>query len=167
MAREAPSLQELAARIQRLEDIEALKQLKARYARGCDPKHKIDFLMSLFTEDAVFDVGERYGRYEGKPAIRKFLEGADAIIPWALHNMIAPVVEVAQDGKTAMGSWYLLELATMPDPQTQKLGAVWIAGTYEDKFVKQDGQWKIQQITLRMEIMSPYEDGWAKTPWRV
>ncbi len=166
MAPGALSLEELAARIRRLEDIEALKQLKARYARGCDPTHKVDFLMSLFTEDAVFDVGKQYGRYEGKPAIRKFLEGADAIIPWALHNVIAPVIEVSDDGRTAKGNWYLLELATMPHPQTGSPQAVWIAGTYEDDFVKQDGQWKLKQITLRMQIMSPYEDGWAKTPWR-
>jgi ketosteroid isomerase-like protein len=160
-----PSLEALAARLQRLEDIEAIKQLKARYARACDPTHHVDELMSLFTEDAIFDVGEEYGCYEGKAAIRKFLEGADDIIPWALHYMISPLIEMAEDGQTAHGSWYLWEPANMPNPRTGELEAIWIAGVYHEDFVKQDGQWKFQKITLRMEIMSPYNDGWVKTPW--
>lgn len=159
------STENLAKRLQRLEDIEAIKQLKARYARACDPTHNVDELMSLFTEDAIFDVGQEYGRYEGKEAIRKFLESADAIIPWAMHYMISPLIEIAEDGQTAHASWYLWEPATMPSPQTGELMAVWIAGVYHEDFVKQAGQWKFKKITLRMEIMSPYADGWVRTPW--
>jgi ketosteroid isomerase-like protein len=166
MAQASTSPENLVARIQRLEDIEAIKQLKARYARACDPAHNVDFLMSLFTEDAVFDVGEKYGSHEGKTAIRKFLEGADAIMPWAFHCMLSPVIEIAVDGQTAKGSWYLFELSTMPHLKTGAPQSIWIAGVYEDEFVKRGGEWKIRRITLRMHIMSPYEDGWAKTPWR-
>lgn len=166
MGRKSQNPEALALRIQRLEDIEAIKQLKARYARTCDPKHNVDSLTSLFTEDAVFDVGERYGRYKGRASIREFLSKADAIIPWAFHYMVSPVIEVSSDGKKGQGSWYLFELAKMPNPKTGELEAVWIAGMYHDEFVKQHGQWRIKRLTLRMEIMSPYADGWAKTPWR-
>lgn len=166
MRRQPKSLEGLAARIGRLEDIEAIKQLKARYAQGCDPTHNVEFLMSLFTEDAVFDVGERYGRYEGKAAIRKFLQGADGIIPWAIHYVISPVIELAEDAGTARGTWHLWELANMMNTNTGEQEAVWIAGAYHDEFVKQDGQWRISKVVLKMEIMSPYAEGWAKKPWR-
>lgn len=163
-----PASDDIAALRQRLallEDIEALRRLKALYARYCDPTHDIDGMVGLFAEDAVFDIGEEYGSYHGRGEIRAFLEGADGIIPWAIHYMVAPIIDVAPDGRTAHGSWYLWQLANMPEPAGKNQVPVWIAGVYHDDFVKQDGNWLFSRVALRMQIMSPYEDGWVKTPW--
>ena len=154
----------LRSRLARLESIEAIRRLKAQYARYCDPQHDVDGLMSLFTEDAVFDIGEEYGVYRGAGRIREFLDGATDIIPWAIHYMIAPVIDVAEDNLTARGSWYLWQLATMPS-EGGGTQAVWIAGVYTDDFVNRDGRWLLSKVELRMQIMSPYEAGWARTPW--
>ena len=54
-------LNALEARLRRLEDIEALKQLKAQYCAACDDGYDADRLASLFTEDAVWDGGRTFG----------------------------------------------------------------------------------------------------------
>ena len=62
-------LADLERRVRALEDIEAIKQLKYRYADACDRGYDADALADLFTEDAVWD-GGLFGRYEGREAIR-------------------------------------------------------------------------------------------------
>ena len=63
---------DLATRVQRLEDIEAIKWMITRYAQGADQYNNPDILLPLFADDAVWDAGERFGRYEGKQAIYDF-----------------------------------------------------------------------------------------------
>lgn len=164
--RKSESAEDLIARIQRLEDIEAIKQLIARYARASDKQNDPALMLPLFTEDGVLDVGSGYGRYEGHEVLREFLSGTAAIISWSLHFNISPLVEVSRDGTKAQASWYLWEPANMPDPKTGGQIAVWIGGAYDSDVVKgADGEWRFKEIRLRMEIMSPYDEGWVKKPW--
>jgi uncharacterized protein (TIGR02246 family) len=164
--RKGESLRRLAARIQRLEDIEAIKQLIARYAQASDRHNDPDLMLPLFTEDGVLDVGSGYGRYQGHEALRKFFLEAPKIISWSLHYNISPVIEISEDGQTAHAFWYLWELANMPDQKTGEQVPVWIAGTYTSDVVKRgDGQWRFKQVRLRMELISPYSEGWVKKRW--
>ena len=45
---------ELQERIRHLEDIEALRNLKAEYAAACDDNYDADRLAALFVEDATW-----------------------------------------------------------------------------------------------------------------
>lgn len=153
---------DLAARIQRLEDIEAIKWMIARYAQGADQHNDTDILMPLFTEDAVWDAGERFGRYVGKPAIHDFLKGSGSFIGWTLHYMVSPAIKIADDGKTAQAFWYLWETANMPHPQTHDPEAMWIGGTYDTELVKENSEWKFKKVNLRIKLLTPYTEGWAK-----
>ena len=65
-------VQQLAARVQRLEDIEAIKLLVVRYAQGADRGNDTDILSPVCADDGVWDGGERFGVYTGKEAIRQF-----------------------------------------------------------------------------------------------
>ena len=167
MSQQQQSLENLAARIQRLEDIEAIKHLMIRYARASDDNHNVDIMVPQFAEDGILDVGSGYGQYQGHKALREFLQGpAGKVISWSLHYMITPLIEINEDGRTARGFWYLWEIANMPTGKTGKDEAVWIGGSYDIDFVKQDnGEWKFKKVALKMEIMSPYSEGWAKKPW--
>ena len=35
---------------------------------------------------------------------------------------------------------------------------------YENEYIKEDGKWKIFRLNFDDIFLSPYEDGWAKTP---
>lgn len=135
-------LARLAARLQRLEDVEAIKRLIVRYAQGADRGNDVNVMLPLFTEDMVWDGDERFGVHAGKPAIREFLSQSGAFIGWTLHYMVSPDVVVAPDGEIATAFWYLWEAANMPDQASGRDEAFWIDGTYDGALVKQaDGSW--------------------------
>ena len=112
-------------------------------------------MLEVFTRDAVWDGGERFGVHEGIDAIYAFFDGVSGQISWALHYMIAPVVEV--DGDTARASWYLLE------PCTLEGQAVWLMGNYRDEYRREDGRWRISRLEVRFQTMTPHDAGWART----
>ena len=58
-------------RLQALEDAEAIRNLKARYAALCDQQYDADRIAMLFTEDALWE-SPGLGRFEGREAIRNF-----------------------------------------------------------------------------------------------
>ena len=84
-------LEALERRIQRLEDLEAIKQLKARYAAYCDAHYDADALAELFTADAVWD-GGILGYNEGRETIRQFFRGSSQRISFALHYIVSPII---------------------------------------------------------------------------
>ena len=156
-------MDDLEHRLARLEAIEAIRQLKARYADVCDTGYDPDRMEPLFTRDAVWDGGERFGRYEGIDAIRGFFAGVSSQITWALHYMIAPIVEVEPDGRTATGSWYLWQPCTVVG--TDGPQAVWLTGRYADRYRLDDGGWRFSEVRLDVQTVTPFEDGWVRRPF--
>ena len=156
-------MDDLEHRLARLEAIEAIRQLKARYADVCDTGYDPDRMEPLFTRDAVWDGGERFGRYEGIDAIRGFFAGVSSQITWALHYMIAPIVEVEPDGRTATGSWYLWQPCTVVG--TDGPQAVWLTGRYADRYRLEDGGWRFSEVRLDVQTVTPFEDGWVRRPF--
>jgi SnoaL-like domain len=67
-------LARLERRLQALEDAEAIRNLKARYAALCDAQYDADGIAMLFTEDALWE-SPGLGRFEGREAIRGFFPG--------------------------------------------------------------------------------------------
>ena len=55
---------ELEKRITIREDIEAIKQLKARYCSICDDDHNPDKITTIFVEDGIWE-GADVGRHQG------------------------------------------------------------------------------------------------------
>src|SRR5262245_46512608 len=102
----------LEQRLARFEDVEAIHRLKAKYAEYCDNGYNADGMASLFVEDGVWE-GNKFGVHHGREAIRKHIENFKPVILWALHFMICPVIDVAPDGQSARGQWYLFEPATL------------------------------------------------------
>jgi hypothetical protein len=159
------TMESLLARIQRLEDKQAIENLLVVYAQGSDKLNDPDIMVPLFTEDAVFDIGSGYGTYVGHDAIRKFLEGAPEIIRWSLHYMISPRIDIAPDGRTAKVFCYLWEVANMQN-RNGELEPVLIGGTYTNDARKlPNGEWKFSHVRLHMDIMSPFYQGWVKKPF--
>jgi hypothetical protein len=154
---------DLAARLDRLEAIEAIRVLKARYADVCDTGYDPVRMRPFFTEDAVWDGGPRFGRHEGVDAICAFFAGVSSQITWALHYMIAPIIEVADDGESATGSWYLLEPCTMATDEGPR--AMLLMGRYADRYRKGPDGWKFTEVRLDAQTITPLDEGWVRTPF--
>ena len=148
------TLEELAGRIQVLEDIEAVKKLKARYCNAADAGDK-DLFLGCFTSDATWDGGESFGRYEGRDAIRGLFESLPKVISFG--DSIKVLIEV--DGDRATGRWYLLEPCTMLEGGEQ---AVLGSAFYDEEYVKEGGEWKIATLKLTPAFWSPFDQGWVK-----
>ena len=50
-----------------------------------------------------------------------------------------------------------------PKPMVFQGHALWLSAVYEDKYVRQDGQWLYQHLKLNIRMLTPFEEGPAKT----
>lgn len=153
-------------RLARLEDVEAIKALKARYAYYCDHGYDADGMASLFVEDSLW-TSNAFGTYHGREAIHEFQSKISSEILWALHFMICPVVEVSDDGQTAKGSWYLIEFATMSRANGDDTkDAVVMTAVYNDTFVRENGEWRFKTVSVEFHQVSDLDKGWVLQKFR-
>jgi hypothetical protein len=146
----------LAARIARLEDIEAIRQLKALYCEICDAGHDPERITGVFTEDGVWD-GGRIGRAEGHAAIRALFERFGRELGFTQHMTMNPRIEV--DGDRAHGSWYLFGPFTIREGNR----ATWQAARYEEDYLRTAEGWRIHRLTIRGPGFSAdYATGWTR-----
>ena len=146
-------MSDVEARLQRLEDIESIRHLKALYCEHCDDHYNADAIASLFTEDAVWDGSPEFPRLEGREAIREFFAGANDIMSFARHQVMNPMIEV--NGDEASGQWMLFQPCTSPGT-----GAMWFSATYNDQYRRIGGQWMIAGTRVHVAFYTPYETGW-------
>lgn len=148
---------DLEARMTALEDVEAIKQLMFKYAYSVDAK-EWDDVVSYFADDASINFGA-VGKGVGKEQIAKFFK---EVIPsrnsFTRHVVINPVIEV--HGNTAKGRWYFVVPATDRPTNT----AVWVAGRYDNEYVKRNGVWKFSLMGATFFFRTPFDQGWVKKP---
>jgi CDGSH-type Zn-finger protein len=155
-------LEDINGKLTHLQDVEAVQRLIVTYARGCDRGNDPEVLGPLFTEDGTWEC-KGFGIYRGRDQLAKGLHGiAGEKIWWSLHYMISPLIDINPDGKSGTAFWYLWESATVPNPATDEAEAHWIGGTYDCDIVKQDGQWFFKRMELRLNMVSPYGEGWVE-----
>ncbi|MGH1492550.1 MAG: nuclear transport factor 2 family protein [Acidimicrobiales bacterium] len=151
---------DLETRIARLEAAESIRILKAHYCDLCDTGYDVEALGSLFVEDATWD-GGNLGTFEGLDAIKRFFGHMPKVLRFAIHHVTNSAVDVADDALSATGTWYLLQSATTAASNE----AVWIAGRYQDEFVKVGDSWRFARITIETKLFTPSGAGWADEPF--
>ena len=160
-----PTIEELARRVQALEDVESIRRLKARYAELVDSRYakgapKPDdqiapiatAIAALFTTDAVWD-GDALGVCTGRDAIRERM--ATPTLHFSRHYFVNP--DIAVDGDRARGRWELLAPCTSRDDQP-----MWMAGVEDDLYERVDGTWLHTRMQLAVHFFAPHERGWAR-----
>ncbi len=129
-------ISDLEKRIRVMEDIEAIKKLKAKYFR-CVDKKLWEEMETVLTEDAVADYGMGIELLQGRKAIMEFLKknlDRDSMI--SVHQGHNPEIEITSD-TTARGVWVLNDRLII---QTIATSSGW--RYYEDEYVKVNGEWK-------------------------
>ena len=145
---------DIETRLQRLEDIEVIKQLIARYAKAVDNNGDPALLRACFTEDGTWNC-EGVGGWEGREAIVAGLrETCTVVLPWALHYMTQPIITVAENGQSASGEYYLWELAKSAPEGGGATEDNWIGGWYESEFRKESSTWLFSKTELFLKLMS-------------
>jgi len=135
----------LAARLQALEDVEAVKQTMYRYWRCLDDKLSDAELRECFTEDVVGDYGMPGWQAHGRDELLRFLTPERRPAMQLSHGGHNPEVEL-QDATTARGRFRLHDWVTL-DGRTTMRGF----GRYDVRFVKQGGAWRISRLELHYQ----------------
>ena len=151
-------MSDLAARIDRLESIEAIRTLKHRYMTYCDLGYPPDKLGPLFTEDAVW-TSKDFGHHAGRAAIEAFFGGVSSQIVFAAHLAMNGIVEV--DGDTATGTWRILMPCTVVTDGVKT--SRWLLGDYVEEYVRRDGIWLFKTIDYVNNYNVAFDQSWADT----
>jgi hypothetical protein len=167
------TLEELAARLTRLNDMKQVEKLQYIYGyyRDYSEWQKV---VDLFTEDDPSVEIADYGVYKGKEGIRKFyidlLGGGPGRKPCPGHLSILfqlqGVVTLEPGNNTAKGRWYGMgmEARSIVALHEGELRQTWIHGIYENEYVKEEGKWKFKKIHFNLNFRTPFEEGWLKVP---
>jgi|ERR1700712_3450060 hypothetical protein len=145
-------------------EIEAIKQLKARYCRYLDTKRWDDW-RELFTDDFLSDTS---------PSGGKVIHGADEFVAFVrntlgkasqptAHQVHAPEIELTSE-TTATGVWALQDVVRL-GPGLNLDGR----GHYHETYEKIDGRWRIKTSTLtrlREDVFNPLFSVWVSPRMR-
>ncbi|WP_321799211.1 nuclear transport factor 2 family protein [Caballeronia sp. J97] len=132
------SMEELEARLRRLEDADAIRRLKARYFTCCDRKDP-QGMRACFAPGAVHIDYGRIGVFGNADQLVDVFErlGCHAHVV-EMHHGVNPDI-VVLDAMHARGTWGLHYQMIDTNARTlTQLGAY-----YEDEYRKLDGAWKI------------------------
>lgn len=161
------NLEELSAKISRMEDLEAIKKLQNTYQYYLFKEDYEKIAANMFSEtmpDVSIEASDS-GIYRGKEGINRFFHKFMGFLKvtrgaFTMHMALGPVIEIAEDGKTAKGIWFSPGCATDP----KGLHALWIWGVYVNDYVKENGKWKFWHVSFVPFFRTPYDKGWIKEP---
>ena len=155
---------DIEKRLSRLEDIEAIKQLIARYAKAVDKNGDPILLAACFTEDVGWNC-DGVGGWKGREDVVQGLrETCTITLPWALHYMTQPIIDIAEDGQSASGEYYLWELAKAASEGDGATEDTWIGGWYESTFRKEQDAWLCSHMELILKLKSATSNADWETP---
>jgi nicotinamidase-related amidase len=149
----------IEARLDRLEAIEDIKHVIARYAEAADKRNDPVIFGSILSDAAIWEASG-FGRYEGRSAITKALADiSETQVTWTVHFMVLPTVAVAAGNQEAVCQWYLWELAKMKDPHGVERDT-WFAAKYDCRLQKVGNSWLFTDIALVPMLNCPVGEPW-------
>jgi ketosteroid isomerase-like protein len=141
----------LAARVQKLEDIEAIRNLRMEYHR-CVNEGDLAVVGDIYTEDAHVEfegVGKARGREEGGKLVAHLARGLSFIKQFITNHI------VHVNGDEAEGVSYL-------DARYVFGGEAVIASAkYVEKYRRTAEGWKISYMNAVTYFTVPFDKGWA------
>ena len=147
----------LEANYQRLEDVEAIKQLKARYLNACD-RQDPEAVRECFAEGEVIIDMSYFGYCRNRD---EFVDGL--FVPRGCHDHVLdvhhctnPEIEILS-ATEARGTWAL----NYRNINTQDRTLTLLSAFYHDEYRKLDGGWRISRsrTEYRTALNCSYEPG--------
>ena len=133
--------------VQKLVEIEAIKQLKGRYQRSVDTKDW-DLMRSVFAPNATSVYSDGKYTFEDRDAIIQFLKDGlgDPARVQSMHHAHTPEIEITSE-TTAVGTWYLEDfvISELPSEGAPDGTVMHGTGIYHDEYVKIEGEWVISK----------------------
>ncbi len=150
----------LEERVDRLEDIEAIRKLVLQYGRGADRQNDPDIMRTLFEDECSWE-SPQFGRYEGLDNLLEAMSGSSReSIVWTLHFNVAIDVDLDTAGTSARCRWHLWEPMKMRQPGAED-AETWFGATYDTHCRKQgDGSWKIARLRMDAKLLAKVGDAW-------
>lgn len=136
------------ARLQRLEDIEAIRSLLVDYGRTLD-RRDFQAYGALFAQNGSWKGG--MGTATGPDAIATMVAAgfermSPSLYEGSNHVMSSFDIDVDGDTATAWSRWTWVVVGANGKPQPER------AGHYEDTLVREGGEWKFQTRQAFTEI---------------
>ncbi|MCU1452801.1 MAG: hypothetical protein JWN46_947, partial [Acidimicrobiales bacterium] len=154
----------LEAQVGALLDEREIAGLMYRYIEACDHIHDPDLIAGFFTDDAVWEGAGRYaewGTSRGRAAIRAQFADTPDVLPFTVHWLTNPRVDVGPDRATATGRWEVLQAATFGRSATP----VWVGARYDNELRATDEGWRIHHLRYADVFVTPFDEGWVTTPY--
>jgi uncharacterized protein (TIGR02246 family) len=139
-------------RLAQLLDIEAIKQLKARYFRTLDTKDW-DGFGQVFTPEAVMEIPEADATVHGRDAI---VEGVSASLvgTQTVHHGHMPEIELTGPD-SARGVWAMADYVEWPPADTGDRVGLRGYGHYVEEYARTGDGWQIAHLRLERLRMDP------------
>src|SRR5215471_11954762 len=149
-------LTQLENNLHKAQAIRDIKRLQYSYSHYAELGLWFD-LGDLFATNGVAHYAQ--GDFRGPDSLRKFYlqelgRGQLGLAEGRIypHIMIQPVVTVAADGKTARGRWHVIAMLGSYGGSA----ASWAGVVYENRYVLEDGVWKISELTYNSQYSGRY-----------
>lgn len=133
----------LEQRVRRLEDLEAIRDLTARYAEAVN-KGWNNKALNLKAVGNIFAADARWYSHEGTiteglTAIIEELPRATSVVKFSMHAFLNPIIEI--DGDNAAGNWLMWIASTIERPSAVYMSA-------DMTYTRTDTGWRIQTVRI-------------------
>jgi len=150
------------------DELEAIRQLKARYCRFLDTKDAEGW-RNVFSDDLVVLLDMAVSTGGADPMTAPPVEGVDNFVPMVLaslegaatmHHCHTPEITLSSPA-TASGIWAMEDWIIFGDGRE-----LHGAGHYREMYEKQDGTWRIKTLHLTRTILKvnepfPLPENWS------
>lgn len=150
-------IEQLERRALAAEDYRDLVNLQGAYGYYVD-KGLWDQAADLFAEDGTLEIAGR-GVYVGRERVRAYLTRLPPYGHGTLYNhmQLQPVLHIDSEAGTAKGRWRTLMMVGRLGHEGR-----WGEATYENRYIREDGRWRIASLHGVVNFYAEYDEGWHR-----
>lgn len=154
--------------VREVADRQAIANAQGRYMYYLEA-HRYDDVLSLFAQhdpDVSVEIGEG-GIYVGRAKVEAMF--LHVLRPFfiqpgmmPLHMLTTPVIEVDSEAGCGQGMWQTIGCNSFP--AEDGLRAVWQQGTYDNLYIREEGEWRILRMRWLANFRTSFDRGWVSEP---